>query len=106
MLMPHPTTLRRLVKEYEALIATKALADDVSVGTRLQDLAYTLCVSTGTQEVSHALRVAQDYLDHTIDSVDGTGAASGTGRAPTIVSPGQVARTPTHTPARSVLPQG
>ncbi|WP_046728210.1 DUF5133 domain-containing protein [Streptomyces humi] len=105
MLMPHPATLRRLVKEYETLLATESLADDVSVDTRLQDLTYTLCVSTGTREVSHALRVAHDYLDRAVDSavdsVAGTAAAPGTGRR-TILSPGQVAR-----PAnRAAMPQG
>ncbi|MEU2426468.1 DUF5133 domain-containing protein [Streptomyces sp. NPDC007851] len=102
MLMPHPTTLRRLVKEYETLLASEALADGVSVDTRLQDLAYTLCVSTGTREVSQALRVAHDYLDHAVDGVDGAGAGPGTRRVRTIVGPGQVAR-PT---SRAALPQG
>ncbi|MET9089719.1 DUF5133 domain-containing protein [Streptomyces sp. NPDC004237] len=106
MLMPHPTTLRRLVEEYETLVPTEALADDASAITRLQDLAYTLCVSTGTREITHALRVAHDYLDHSVDNVDNTRTASGAGRARTIVAPGQVARTPTRVPARSVLPQG
>ncbi|MGW5657633.1 DUF5133 domain-containing protein [Streptomyces humi] len=101
MLMPHPATLRRLVKEYETLLATEALADDVSVDTRLQDLTYTLCVSTGTREISQALRVAHDYLDSAVDSADGAGAAPGTGRR-TILSPGQAAR-PT---SRAALPQG
>ncbi|MFG3293205.1 DUF5133 domain-containing protein [Streptomyces sp. NPDC048179] len=106
MLMPHPTTLRRLVEEYEALLATEALTDDVSAANRLQDLAYTLCVTTGTREITRALRVAHDYLDHSFDSVDGAPAASGTGRVRTIVTPGQVTRAQTLAPARSVLPQG
>ncbi|MEU5315042.1 DUF5133 domain-containing protein [Streptomyces sp. NPDC021562] len=101
MLMPHPATLRRLVKEYEALLVTETLVDDASVGTRLQDLAYTLCVSTGTREVTDALRVAHDYLDRTMDSADTADAAPAAGPARTIVSR-QVSRTP----ARSVLSQG
>ena len=104
MLTPHPTTLRRLVEEYDTLLATEALTDDASAATRLQDLTYTLCVTTGTQEVAHALRAAHDYLDRTIDGVEGAGTASGTGRVRvrTIVSPDQVACVP----SRSVLPQG
>ncbi|MEU2775870.1 DUF5133 domain-containing protein [Streptomyces sp. NPDC007162] len=101
MLMPHPATLRRLVKEYEALLVTETLVDDASVGTRLQDLAYTLCVSTGTRQVTDALRVAHEYLDRTLDSADGTGAGPAAGPARTILG-----RPVARTPARSVLPQG
>lgn len=64
MLMPHPTVLRRLVEEYEALMAE---GGDGEAGTsrrvlRAQDLAYTLCVSTGTREVSRALETAHRLL--------------------------------------------
>lgn len=64
MLMPHPTVLRRLVEEYEALMADDG---DGQAGTsgrvlRAQDLAYTLCVSTGTREVSRALETAHRLL--------------------------------------------
>ncbi|MGX1274028.1 DUF5133 domain-containing protein [Streptomyces phaeoluteigriseus] len=67
MLMPHPAVLRTLVDEYEAATATGSTAVD----TRAQDLAYTLCVSTGTREVARALEVARGWLaaaaaaDHT-----------------------------------------
>ncbi|MFG2515878.1 DUF5133 domain-containing protein [Streptomyces sp. NPDC048584] len=53
MLKPHPTVLRRLVEEYETLSA----ADP-----RTRDLAYTLCVSTGTRDVRQALAVARGWL--------------------------------------------
>ena len=49
MLKPHPTVLRRLVEEYETLTAAPATAS----GSRIADLAYTLCVSTGTRDVGN-----------------------------------------------------
>ncbi|KAB1988275.1 DUF5133 domain-containing protein [Streptomyces triticiradicis] len=58
MLMPLPATLRRLVKECETLLAEQ---EDPS-GRRLRDLAYTLCVSTGTREIADALVVARSFL--------------------------------------------
>ncbi|MET7378568.1 DUF5133 domain-containing protein [Streptomyces sp. NPDC005526] len=65
MLMPLPTTLRRLVKEYEALSVQESLTGPGAPSTRLRDLAYTLCVSTGTREVTDALKAARAYLDRT-----------------------------------------
>ncbi|WP_308297076.1 MULTISPECIES: DUF5133 domain-containing protein [unclassified Streptomyces] len=64
MLMPHPVVLRGLVEEYEALMAREG---DGEAGKgrralRAQDLAYTLCVSTGTREVSQALATARRLL--------------------------------------------
>ncbi|WP_307531951.1 DUF5133 domain-containing protein [Streptomyces umbrinus] len=63
MLMPHPATLRRLVDEYEALIAPEAEGGAVArQDQREQDLAYTLCVSTGTRDVRRALERARRHL--------------------------------------------
>ncbi|MFG3029167.1 DUF5133 domain-containing protein [Streptomyces sp. NPDC048253] len=62
MLMPLPATLRRLVKDYEALAADQSAAAAATSSARLRDLAYTLCVSTGTREVFDALQVARTYL--------------------------------------------
>lgn len=64
MLMPHPTMLRGLIEEYETLMAHQGDGED---GTgrrdlRAQDLAYTLCVSTGTREVGQALEAARRLL--------------------------------------------
>ncbi|MEU1040671.1 DUF5133 domain-containing protein [Streptomyces sp. NPDC005907] len=61
MLMPHPETLRRLVEEYEAL-AGQAADTTGKPPQRAQDLAYTLCVSTGTREVRLALAAARRQL--------------------------------------------
>ncbi|MFJ2002508.1 DUF5133 domain-containing protein [Streptomyces chartreusis] len=64
MLIPHPAILRRLVEEYEALMAHKGDVPDAGRRRelRVQDLAYTLCVSTGTREVGQALARARDML--------------------------------------------
>lgn len=63
MLKPHPTVLRRLVEEYEALMATGTATGDGPVADpRVGDLAYTLCVSTGTRDVRTALATAHRWL--------------------------------------------
>lgn len=62
MLMPLPATLHRLVEEYETLLAEETLAGVTAPGARLRDLAYTLCVSTGTREIADALTRAHAYL--------------------------------------------
>ncbi|MBV2355564.1 DUF5133 domain-containing protein [Streptomyces sp. J2-1] len=63
MLMPLPATLRLLVKDYETLLAEETLAGAPAPSPRLRDLAYTLCVSTGTRDTADALRTAHAYLD-------------------------------------------
>ncbi|MFI2427211.1 DUF5133 domain-containing protein [Streptomyces sp. NPDC018955] len=60
MLRPHPTVLRRLVEEYEAL--TAARGGPAGPDPRTADLAYTLCVTTGTRDVRHALVTARGWL--------------------------------------------
>ncbi|MDT0386507.1 DUF5133 domain-containing protein [Streptomyces sp. DSM 41921] len=62
MLRPHPAVLRRLVDEYEALSAAEAAGATAEVSARARDLAYTLCVSTGTRDVRHALEAAHQWL--------------------------------------------
>ncbi|MFD0308130.1 DUF5133 domain-containing protein [Streptomyces sp. NPDC127119] len=62
MLMPDPGTLRKLVGEYEALVARQAGSGAVKADRRAQDLAYTLCVSTGTRDVNLALRKARSHI--------------------------------------------
>ncbi|WP_395576381.1 DUF5133 domain-containing protein [Streptomyces sp. BK79] len=62
MLMPHPAVLRGLVEEYEAA-AARETADGTGVPCpRTRDLAYTLCVSTGTRDVRQALAAARHHL--------------------------------------------
>ncbi|MFF6999676.1 DUF5133 domain-containing protein [Streptomyces sp. NPDC008313] len=70
MLLPHPVTLRALVEEYEALAArqaTDATDGTGEAGRQAQDLAYTLCVSTGTRDVEAALATARRLLAATAD---------------------------------------
>ena len=62
MLIPHPAVLRRLVEEYEAVTALDTGTGRARASTRAQDLAYTLCVSTGTREVDQALQAARRML--------------------------------------------
>ncbi|MFF8971686.1 DUF5133 domain-containing protein [Streptomyces sp. NPDC014995] len=70
MLMPHPAVLRRLVDEYEAVTATGSVETTGSAETsaRAQDLAYTLCVSTGTRDVTLALEAARRWLAAAADA--------------------------------------
>ncbi|WP_432182932.1 DUF5133 domain-containing protein [Streptomyces tendae] len=62
MLMPHPAVLRGLLAEYEAAAADEPVDATGRPGPRTRDLAYTLCVSTGTREVRRALETARRHL--------------------------------------------
>ncbi|MEU6281049.1 DUF5133 domain-containing protein [Streptomyces sp. NPDC047028] len=63
MLMAHPTVLRDLIDEYESLAALHAsAADGERVRQRMEDVAYTLCVSTGTRDIDAALTAARRRL--------------------------------------------
>ena len=68
MLIPHPAVLRRLVGEYESALAEDTVAAARGTSPRAQDLAYTLCVSTGTRDVGHALEVARRMLAATCET--------------------------------------
>jgi hypothetical protein len=60
VLLAHPSVLEDLIKEYEALPAMDAhSAKNVHARQRLADVAYTLCVSTGTRDVEAALVAAR-----------------------------------------------
>jgi hypothetical protein len=63
VLMAHPAVLRKLVEQYEALKALKAHNGGPEARRRIEDIAYTLCVSTGTREVETALDTARSRLD-------------------------------------------
>ncbi|MGW7567773.1 DUF5133 domain-containing protein [Streptomyces tendae] len=62
MLMPHPEVLRGLLAEYEAAAADEPVDATGRPGPRTRDLAYTLCVSTGTRDVRRALETARRHL--------------------------------------------
>ncbi|MGY5051612.1 DUF5133 domain-containing protein [Streptomyces sp. 900105755] len=57
MLTPHPATLRRLVDDYE-----RARTAETASGPEAGDLAYTLCVITGTRDIAAALAKARHLL--------------------------------------------
>ncbi|MGW0500807.1 DUF5133 domain-containing protein [Streptomyces sp. NPDC003007] len=62
MLMANPAVLRNLVEQYEALAALHAQDGGPQTGQRMEDVAYTLCVSTGTRDVGSALAAAREQL--------------------------------------------
>ncbi|WP_030749016.1 DUF5133 domain-containing protein [Streptomyces griseus] len=62
MLMAHPAVLRELIAQYETLKVLKAENGGEEVRRRMDDLAYTLCVSTGTRDVDAALIAARHRL--------------------------------------------
>ncbi|MGA5207483.1 DUF5133 domain-containing protein [Streptomyces variegatus] len=92
MLRPHPAVLRRLVDEYEALAAAEAARGTAEQNPRARDLAYTLCVSTGTRDVERALDAAHQWL----------AAAPAPVREPTAATAGQ--RGPAVATARQRMP--
>ncbi|MEU0088918.1 DUF5133 domain-containing protein [Streptomyces sp. NPDC054802] len=62
MLMAHPAVLRNLVEQYDTLRILHAENGSAEVRQRMDDIAYTLCVSTGTRDVDAALIAARHRL--------------------------------------------
>ncbi|MER6239166.1 MULTISPECIES: DUF5133 domain-containing protein [Streptomyces] len=62
MLLAHPAVLRNLIEQYETLRILQAENGDEEVRRRLDDIVYTLCVSTGTSDVDAALIAARHRL--------------------------------------------
>lgn len=62
MLMAHPAVLADLINQYETLRALNAEDGSPEAAQRLDDVAYTLCVSTGTRDVDAALVAARHQL--------------------------------------------
>ncbi|MFC7795575.1 DUF5133 domain-containing protein [Streptomyces cinereoruber] len=75
MLMAHPTVLKDLVERYETLLP-QAEDGSAEAHRRLEDVIYTLCVSTGTRDIDNALATARRQLSRT-----GSGAGSESGFA-------------------------
>ncbi|MEU9488125.1 DUF5133 domain-containing protein [Streptomyces decoyicus] len=65
MLMAHPAVLLELVEEYEVLELLHARQGRAEVRRKMDDVAYTLCVSTGTRDVDAALSAARHQLPRT-----------------------------------------
>ncbi|MDF3301294.1 DUF5133 domain-containing protein [Streptomyces tropicalis] len=62
MLMAHPAVLRDLVTRYDALRVLHAGDGCPEIRRRMDDAAYTLCVTTGTRDVTSALAAARQRL--------------------------------------------
>ncbi|MCF2434291.1 DUF5133 domain-containing protein [Streptomyces thinghirensis] len=62
MLLAHPVVLKNLIEQYETLRALHAEAGTEEARRRMEDVAYTLCVSTGTRDVDTALVAARHQL--------------------------------------------
>ncbi|MFF7178334.1 DUF5133 domain-containing protein [Streptomyces sp. NPDC008121] len=62
MLMAHPAVLSNLIEQYTTLRMLHAEDGSEEVRQRMDDIAYTLCVSTGTRDVDAALIAARHRL--------------------------------------------
>ncbi|MER6037593.1 MULTISPECIES: DUF5133 domain-containing protein [unclassified Streptomyces] len=62
MLMAHPAVLQDLIAQYETLTLLGAEESTTQARQRLADIAYTLCVATGTKDVDMALIAARHRL--------------------------------------------
>ncbi|MBR7674099.1 DUF5133 domain-containing protein [Streptomyces daliensis] len=63
MLLAHPAVLRDLVTRYETLRAGAGTGPPTAQLLRqLDDVAYTLCVTTGTRSVDQALAAARERM--------------------------------------------
>ncbi|MFJ9821774.1 DUF5133 domain-containing protein [Streptomyces sp. NPDC101151] len=69
MLMAHPAVLQNLIEQFETLYILHAENSSEEVRRRMDDVAYTLCVSTGTRDIDTALIAARHRLPgaHTED---------------------------------------
>ncbi|WP_046734542.1 DUF5133 domain-containing protein [Streptomyces humi] len=62
MLMAHPAVLMNLIEQYETLRVLNADDGSEEVRNRMADIAYTLCVATGTSDIDAALVAARHRL--------------------------------------------
>lgn len=61
-MMSHPAVPARLVEEYETGSELQAAGRHEPVRQRMEDVVYTLCVSTGTRDMDAALAAARERL--------------------------------------------
>ncbi|MEV1025091.1 DUF5133 domain-containing protein [Streptomyces sp. NPDC050264] len=62
MLMAHPAVLDDLIQQYETLQDLNAAEGNDGVQQRMGDIAYTLCIATGTADIDAALIAARHQL--------------------------------------------
>jgi hypothetical protein len=69
MLMAHPAVLARTLAQYETLRELGAEHGGEAARQRLDDVAYSLCISTGTSDIDAAVIAARHHLPgaHTRD---------------------------------------
>lgn len=60
--MAHPAVLRNLIEQYDTLRILQAQNGETEVQQRMDDIAYTLCVATGTRDIDAALIAARHQL--------------------------------------------
>ncbi|MFI8199488.1 DUF5133 domain-containing protein [Streptomyces sp. NPDC085942] len=63
MLMAHPLVLKNLIEQYKTLRILHAEEGSSEARQRLEDITYTLCVSTGTRDIEAALIAARRQLE-------------------------------------------
>ncbi|WP_369214731.1 DUF5133 domain-containing protein [Streptomyces flavofungini] len=62
MLLAHPVLLEDLVERYKALAMLRADQGSAASRQEFHDVAYSLCVATGTSDVDAALLAASHRL--------------------------------------------
>lgn len=62
MLMAHPAVLAKTLAQYETLRELHAEHGGAAAKQRLDDIAYQLCISTGTSDVDAAVIAARYHL--------------------------------------------
>ncbi|MFD9516324.1 DUF5133 domain-containing protein [Streptomyces sp. NPDC059979] len=78
-MVTHPAVLARLVQEYERESEFHAAGRHGPVRQRLEDVVYTLCVSTGTRDIDATPAVARERLrTEWLGGADGLQAVAGT----------------------------
>jgi RNA polymerase-binding transcription factor DksA len=70
MLMAHPAVLKDLIEQYETLHTLHTERDTEETRRRMEDVAYTLCVSTGTRDIDSALLAARRRLGNAVPAQD------------------------------------
>ncbi|WP_374778171.1 DUF5133 domain-containing protein [Streptomyces sp. NBC_01310] len=61
-MMTHPAVRARLVEEYERESELRTAGPHGPVRQQMEDVVYTLCVSTGTRDIDAALAAARERL--------------------------------------------
>ncbi|MEU1015094.1 DUF5133 domain-containing protein [Streptomyces sp. NPDC005900] len=62
MLRPHPSFVHALLENHATLRELQAKEDSAEVRRQLDDVTYTLCVSTGTRTLDAAIAAARAQL--------------------------------------------